>query len=134
MIKTTVAKLINAQEVLQKIVDTELPARECWKALRVLREIEKEANTITNTRRELCKKYAELDEQGNFKPDENGNYIYDFGQNGGEKEFYKRIQNAIDSAKADGADIVIAVGHVGDEEGSKPYVRKYILNEFCCRF
>ena len=75
MIKTTVAKLINAQEVLQKIVDTELPARECWKALRVLREIEKEANTITNTRRELCKKYAELDEQGNFKPDENGNYI-----------------------------------------------------------
>ena len=75
MIKTTVAKLINAQEVLQKIVDTELPARECWKALRVLREIEKEVNTITNTRRELCKKYAELDEQGNFKPDENGNYI-----------------------------------------------------------
>lgn len=75
MIKTTVAKLMAAQDVLQKIVSASLPARECWKALRTLREIEKESGTITDARRELCKKYAVLDEQGNFKPDEEGNFM-----------------------------------------------------------
>ena len=41
--------------------------------------------------------------------DENGNLIYGFcGDN-----FYDTIQNTIDQAKAEGADIVIAIGHLG---------------------
>lgn len=43
--------------------------------------------------------------------DENGTIIYGFSQN----NFYETIQNAIDSAKAEGAQRVIAVGHLGIE-------------------
>lgn len=59
--------------------------------------------------------------------DENGNYIYNFSHKDGAKGFYKRIQDAVNSAKKDGADIVIAVGHVGDEEGSEPYTSQDII-------
>ncbi len=41
--------------------------------------------------------------------DENGNYLYSFSEN----TFYETIQNTVDQARADGADIVIAVGHLG---------------------
>lgn len=41
--------------------------------------------------------------------DENGKYLYSFSEN----TFYETIQNTIDQAREDGADIVIAVGHLG---------------------
>ena len=41
--------------------------------------------------------------------DENGNDIYNFSQN----DFYGAIQKAVDAARAEGADKVIAVGHLG---------------------
>ena len=41
--------------------------------------------------------------------DKNGNYLYSFSEN----TFYETIQNTIDQAREDGADIVIAVGHLG---------------------
>ena len=41
--------------------------------------------------------------------DVNGNYLYSFSEN----TFYETIQNTIDQAREDGADIVIAVGHLG---------------------
>ncbi len=43
--------------------------------------------------------------------DENGNYIYSFS----EDNFYETIQNSVDAAIAEGADRVIAVGHLGIE-------------------
>ena len=43
--------------------------------------------------------------------DENGNYIYSFSEN----DLYDVVQNAVDSARAEGADKVIAVGHLGIE-------------------
>lgn len=41
--------------------------------------------------------------------DENGNLIYGFCEN----NFYDTIQNTVDQAKSEGADIVIAIGHLG---------------------
>lgn len=41
--------------------------------------------------------------------DENGNYIYSFA----EDAFYQTIQNSIDAAKTEGADTIIALGHLG---------------------
>lgn len=41
--------------------------------------------------------------------DENGNLIYGFCEN----NFYDTIQNTIDQAKTEGADVVIAIGHLG---------------------
>lgn len=49
--------------------------------------------------------------------DENGNYIYSFC----EDAFYETIQGAIDAARAEGAELVVAVGHLGTDAASKPW-------------
>ena len=53
--------------------------------------------------------------------DENGNYIY--GISGGEdgSALYADVQAAIDQAKGEGADMVIALGHLGDDMASQPW-------------
>ena len=53
--------------------------------------------------------------------DEAGNYIY--GISGGEDgaALYADVQAAVDQAKNDGADIVIALGHLGDDPASAPW-------------
>ena len=59
--------------------------------------------------------------------DENGKYIYDFdGDKTGEK-LIASIQKAVDNARAEGADYVILVGHLGEYEDvtevwSTPYI------------
>ncbi len=49
--------------------------------------------------------------------DENGNYIYSFC----EETFYETIQGAVDQARTEGADLVIAVGHLGTDAASAPW-------------
>lgn len=49
--------------------------------------------------------------------DENGNYIYSFCENA----FYETIQNAVNAARAEGAELVIAVGHLGTDASSEPW-------------
>ena len=53
--------------------------------------------------------------------DGNGNYIY--GISGGEDgaALYTDVQAGIDAAKASGADIIIALGHLGDDPASQPW-------------
>ena len=45
--------------------------------------------------------------------DENGNYIYSLSEDNNGKALYSSIQKAVDSAKEEGADLVILVGHLG---------------------
>ena len=42
--------------------------------------------------------------------DENGNYIYDFGR----EDVVEKVQNAVDAAKAEGAQSVVLLSHVGN--------------------
>ena len=53
--------------------------------------------------------------------DEAGNYIY--GISGGEDgaALYADVQAAIDAAKAEGATLVIGLGHLGDDPASQPW-------------
>ena len=53
--------------------------------------------------------------------DANGNFIYDFFQGDDGKTLYGKVQEAIDSAKAEGAKYIIAVAHIGQKETSGPY-------------
>ncbi|MBQ3533406.1 MAG: 5'-nucleotidase C-terminal domain-containing protein [Oscillospiraceae bacterium] len=59
--------------------------------------------------------------------DEDGNYIYDIlgGEDGA--KLYAAVQSAIDAAKADGADYVIALGHLGLDESSQPWTSKEVI-------
>lgn len=53
--------------------------------------------------------------------DDTGRYIYGFceGENGA--ELYAAVQTAVDAALADGADIIIAIGHLGVDPDSAPW-------------
>lgn len=52
-----------------------------------------------------------------FFKDNNGAYIYGFGGNNDGSEMVLQIQKAVNDAKAEGADYVIVVGHLGDGIG-----------------
>lgn len=56
-----------------------------------------------------------------FFQDEDGNYIYGFCEGGNGQALYDAVQAAIDGAMAEGADIVIALGHLGTDPASAPW-------------
>ena len=45
--------------------------------------------------------------------DEAGNYIYSFCEGNDGADLYEAVQTAVDDASADGADVIVAVGHCG---------------------
>jgi len=53
--------------------------------------------------------------------DENGEYVYGFCQDDNGPKFYAAIQSAVDAARAEGAQYVIVLGHLGTEETCEPY-------------
>lgn len=54
--------------------------------------------------------------------DENGEYIYNFRQDGTGEAFYAAVQSAVDSARGEGADYVFVLAHLGVEEQCTPYM------------
>ncbi len=46
--------------------------------------------------------------------DGNGNYIYRFSEGSAGKDLYAAVQKAVDAAKKEGADYVVAIGHLGE--------------------
>ena len=53
--------------------------------------------------------------------DAEGNFLYTFGENNNSQDMYDYIQKAIDDARAEGAEYVIALAHLGVEETSAPW-------------
>lgn len=53
--------------------------------------------------------------------DENGEYVYSFCEGNKGADLYANVQASVDAAKAEGADYVIAIGHLGIEETSAPW-------------
>ncbi len=53
--------------------------------------------------------------------DENGNFIYGFMQDETGEKLYAAVQKAVDDARAEGAQFVIAMAHLGNESECKPY-------------
>ena len=53
--------------------------------------------------------------------DDKGNFIYNFLQGNDGETLYQKVQQTIDTVKAEGADFVIAVAHIGQKETSGPY-------------
>lgn len=52
--------------------------------------------------------------------DENGDIVYSFCSDSGEA-LYSRVQKTVDSCREEGADYVIALTHLGDDESSAPF-------------
>ena len=58
--------------------------------------------------------------------DAHGNYIYGIAGGTDGKALYDTVQKAIDAASAE-ADIVIALGHLGDDKASKPWTSEEVI-------
>ena len=52
---------------------------------------------------------------------EQGEFVYGFCEDESGEALYTAVQNAVDAARKEGADYVIAMGHLGDEEESRPW-------------
>lgn len=72
MIETTVSSLLAIKPVLQQLANTELPARDSFTVLRMLKVIDKEYETIEATQRKMLEAYGDRDESGNYKFDGHG--------------------------------------------------------------
>ena len=56
-----------------------------------------------------------------FFVDENNNFLYGFCQGENGTKLYDSVQKAVDEARAEGADYVIALAHLGINEDAAPY-------------
>ncbi len=62
-----------------------------------------------------------------FFQDDEGNYIYSFCQGDDGAELYAAVQQAVDAARADGADYVFVLSHLGTEQASAPYTSSELI-------
>ena len=53
--------------------------------------------------------------------DEDGNWIYDFCNDATGAALYEAVQTAVDAARAEGADYVVALAHLGTDGSSAPW-------------
>lgn len=59
--------------------------------------------------------------------DGQGNYLYSFCQGGDGAELYAAVQAAVDAARAEGADYVFVLSHLGIEASSRPYTSSDLI-------
>jgi len=59
--------------------------------------------------------------------DDSGNFIYGFLQDESGQKLYDAVQNAVDSARAEGADYVVVLGHLGIAEETSPWMSTEII-------
>ena len=60
--------------------------------------------------------------------DDNGNYIYGFFQDETGEALYQAVQKAVDSARSDGADYVVVMGHLGNEAEVSPWTYADVIS------
>ncbi|MCR5233931.1 MAG: bifunctional metallophosphatase/5'-nucleotidase [Lachnospiraceae bacterium] len=71
--------------------------------------------------------YTIRDSRPRFFQDENGNYVYGFMRDNTGERVYNAVQEAVDAARADGAEFVYVMGHVGNEEDCRPWTYADII-------
>lgn len=59
--------------------------------------------------------------------DKDGNFIYGFMQGSDGKDLYAAVQKAVDEARAEGADYVVAMAHLGNLADLKPYTASDVI-------
>ncbi len=60
--------------------------------------------------------------------DEDGNYVYGFFQDATGEGVYNAVQSAVDGARAEGADYVIVLGHLGNELSCSPWTYADVIS------
>lgn len=60
--------------------------------------------------------------------DENGEFVYGFFQDETGEGVYNAVQSAVDDAHAEGADYVVVLGHMGNEEECHPWTYSDVIS------
>ena len=63
-----------------------------------------------------------------FFQNEKGEFIYDFMRGGDGQELYDAVQKAVDDARAEGADLVYGMGHLGLDEACSPWMYSDVIS------
>jgi len=58
---------------------------------------------------------------------ERGEYVYNFRNGGQGQELYDCVQQAVDEARGEGADYVVAMAHLGIDNGSSPWTSLEVI-------
>ena len=58
---------------------------------------------------------------------EAGEFIYSFAEKNNGKDLYDAVQKAVDAAKKDGADYVVAIGHLGDNGSAEEWKAQTVI-------
>lgn len=73
MINVTMMDIVNSVPVFEQVVGQEINGKLAFKVARLVRELDKELKLFHEERTKLIQHYAEKDENGEIKVDENSN-------------------------------------------------------------
>lgn len=62
-----------------------------------------------------------------FFQNDKGEYIYSFCQDANGEALYKQVQKTVDTARADGAEYVVALAHLGEDAQSSPWMSTEVI-------
>ena len=94
MINTKLRNIVESADIMRELSTKTLKGRAAFKVARLLRELEKEFTLFNEKRMDLIKEYAQKDENGEMKSDENGNVTLDQDRL---TEFYQNLEELLNA-------------------------------------
>ena len=92
MINTHLRNIVESADIMRELSNKSLKGRAAFRVARLLRELEKEFTLFNEKRMDLIKEYAQKDENGEMKSDENGNVTLDQDRL---NEFYQSLDELL---------------------------------------
>lgn len=93
----TIAQLLDAEKPLNKLTETSFSGRKAFTIARMLKKLQAEEETYNTSRIELIKKYADKDESGEVKVDDEGNiHVSNENMSDFNKEFTELITTELE--------------------------------------
>ena len=92
MINTYLRNIVESADIMRELSTKTLKGRAAFRVARLLRELEKEFTLFNEKRVELIREYAQKDENGEIKSDENGNVTLDQARL---NEFYEKLDELL---------------------------------------
>lgn len=94
MINTKLRNIVECADIMRELSTKSLKGRVAFRVARLLRELEKEFTLFNEKRMDLIKEYAQKDENGEMKSDENGNVTLDQDRL---SEFYQSLDDLLNA-------------------------------------
>lgn len=94
MINTYLRNIVESADIMRELSTKTLKGRAAFRVARLLRELEKEFTLFNEKRVELIREYAQKDENGEIKSDENGNVTLEPERL---NEFYQKLEELLNT-------------------------------------